>query len=126
MQDFSSLGIELLKHGFHPVVFLESECPDHGTFRFGVTPDLPVCDRIACPRCNVLRPCSGVLAAGFTRKPLPLEPERVHGAVRWQWVSEEDYCPTRVVGQDGRRRHYFKNGELVVSRDNVRRETLRQ
>jgi len=69
MRTFSSLGIELLKFGFHPVVFLECECPEHGTFRFGVTPDLPVGDRIACPRCNVLRPSSGILAArGRTRK----------------------------------------------------------
>jgi hypothetical protein len=35
MQDFSSLGIELLNFGFHRVVFLECECPEHGTFRFG-------------------------------------------------------------------------------------------
>jgi hypothetical protein len=42
MQDFSSLGIEVLKYGFHPVVFLECECAEHGTFRFGVMPELAI------------------------------------------------------------------------------------
>ena len=108
MQNFSSLGIELLKYGFRPVVFFECECPDHGSFRFGLAPDLPISDRIACPRCNVPRPCSGILAAGYTRKPLPLEPEHVHRAVRWQWIGEEEYRPKRVVGLDNRARHYRK------------------
>jgi hypothetical protein len=109
MQAFSSLGIELLKFGFHPVVFLECECPEHGTFRFGVMPDLPTGDRIACPRCNVLRHCSGILATGYTRKPLPLEPERVHRAVRWQWIAEEERRPKRIVGIGNRARHYRKS-----------------
>jgi len=77
-------------------------------FAFGVTPDVPLGDRIACPRCNIPRPCSGILAAGYTRKPLPLEPEHVQRAVRWQWIGEEEYRPKRVVGLDNRARHYRK------------------
>ena len=116
MQDFSSLGIELLKYGFHPVVFLECECPDHGSFRFGVMPDLQLSDRIACPRCNILRPCSGVLAAGYTRKPLPLEPEQVHRAVHWQWIREQEYRVKRVVGLGNRARHYRKTASASSAR----------
>jgi len=67
MQDFSWLGIELLKYGFHPVVFLECECPDHGTFPFGVMPDPPVEQSHCMPRAVLF--CGH--AAAFSPRDIP-------------------------------------------------------
>jgi hypothetical protein len=115
MQDFSSLGIELLNFGFHPVVFLECECPEHGTFRFRVMPEQAIDDRIACPTCNVLRPCSGILAAGYTRKTLlALEPEHVYRSARWEWIREEQYRPRHMVGGGRRSGEIAPRNEALV------------
>ena len=76
---FDELGIELLKWGFHRVAFFECYCPAHGTFRFAVTPETEISERHPCPDCDVLRPASGFIAIGYSRRALPFY-ERVYGA----------------------------------------------
>jgi hypothetical protein len=72
---FDELGIELLKYGYRKVVFLEVECKIDGASRLGVSAELPIGEQFECPECHAQRPCSGILAAGYSRRPLPLEPE---------------------------------------------------
>jgi hypothetical protein len=113
---FDALGIELLKHGYRKVVFLEVECKIDGTYRLGVSAELPLGPHFDCPRCHVSRPCSGILAAGYSRRSLPLEPEFWGGAAHWQQMSEDEYRqPAPKPGMDGRARHYQKTRQVDTS-----------
>ena len=109
MQAFDELGIELLKYGYRKVVFLETECNRCGTFRLGLGPEVPLGDHFECPRCHEQRPCSGILAVGYSRRALPLEPEFYGGAAHFLQISEQEYRPpVRKLGKDGRAHHYKK------------------
>jgi hypothetical protein len=68
MQEWSSLQLELLKHGYRKIECWQFGCPDHGTFR--IATEIPI-EAYACPRCHRLYETSFVLE-GFTRRRLPI------------------------------------------------------
>ncbi len=106
---FDELGIELLKYGYRKVVFLEVECKIDGAIRLGVSPELPIGEQFECPECHAQQPCSGILATGFSRRPLPLEPEFWSGPTHWDEISIDEYRPPAPKpGHEGRARHYRK------------------
>src|SRR5262249_32441083 len=109
------LGIELLKYGYRKVVFLEVECKIDGAFRLGISAEQPIGDRLECPRCHLPRPRSGILATGYSRRPLPLEPELWKAAIDWDTISDDDYRPpANKPGLEGRARHYRKKLQVVT------------
>lgn len=63
MQDFSSLGIELLKYGFVSISFVELYCSSCGGWRCAVGQSYPL---MPCPACGLIREAA-VIASGFTR-----------------------------------------------------------
>ena len=106
---FDQLGIELLKHGYRKVVFLEVECKIDGTYRLGVSAEVSIGAHFDCPKCHMQRPCGGILATGYSRRSLPLEPEFWGGAAHWQQMSEDEYRqPAPKPGTGVRARHYRK------------------
>jgi len=103
---FNELGIELLKYGYRKVVFLEVQCKIDGTFRLGVSPEALFDSQFECPKCHSLRPCSGIIATGYSRQSLPLE-EFWSGPGDWDEISIDEYRPPKPKpGVDGRARHY--------------------
>jgi hypothetical protein len=110
---FDELGIELLKYGYRKVFFLELECKIDGTYRLGVSAEIPIGDQFECPKCHEQRPCSAVLAVGYSRHPLPLEPEFWRGPAYWHEINEKEYRqPAPTPGLEGRSRHYRPTFEL--------------
>ena len=112
---FDELGIELLKYGYRKIVFIEVECKIDGTYRLGVSAGQPIGDRFECPECHEQRPCSGILATGYSRKPLPLAPEFWYGSGNLHNVSEDEYRPRRRTGQYAR--HYRKTFRSALETD---------
>jgi hypothetical protein len=86
---FEELGEGLLGSGFQKVIFLEVECNVHGAYRLGVREDQAPAERFECPECHALRPCSGIIATGYSRKPLPLK-ERWCGPGNWKFQAKEE------------------------------------
>jgi hypothetical protein len=68
MQEWTSLRLELLAHGYRKIEYWQFGCPNHGTFR--VATEIPI-ESYACPRCHRLYEASFVLE-GFTRRRLPI------------------------------------------------------
>jgi hypothetical protein len=66
--EWTSLQLELQKHGYHRTRFFQFGCPNHGTFRVGT--EIPV-ESYACPRCHRVYEAFFVLE-GFTRRKLPI------------------------------------------------------
>jgi hypothetical protein len=66
MKAFSSLRIEMLKHGFSEVHFFEIFCVTCGSWRCGIEFPQP---EIACPKCGVLKRASYFGCSGFSRTP---------------------------------------------------------
>ena len=109
---FDALGIELLKHGYRKVVFLEVECKIDGTYRLGVGAELAIGDHFECPQCHEQRPCSGILASGYSKKPLPLKPEFWYGRGNWQIVSENEHTARPKTADYAR--HYRKTLQVDI------------
>jgi hypothetical protein len=86
---FEELAAGLLSSGYQKVNFLEVECSIHGAYRLGVSEDQAVSDHFECPECHALRPCSGVIATGYSRRPLPLQ-ERWCGPGNWNFTAKEN------------------------------------
>jgi hypothetical protein len=85
---FEELGAGLVNSGYRKVIFLEVECRQHGAYRLGVSPDQPIGEFFECPECHTQRPCSGVIATGYSRLPLPLQ-EHWCGPGNWNFKAEE-------------------------------------
>jgi hypothetical protein len=112
---FDELGIELLKYGYSKVVFIEVECKVDGTYRLGVSAELPIGDHFECPECHEQRPCSGILATGYSKRPLPLQPERWWGRGNWHCIDERPWQrPSAKLMRDVRARHYKKSRQVAV------------
>lgn len=113
MQDFSSLGIELLKYGYRSFVTLQMYCTQHGLLRLNL--ELSA-QRWPCPICRVERECSPPLAHGYTKQSLPSF-DVIVAPARWGWIAEQDYVepPTKAIDRQ-RARHYRKNGELACAK----------
>ena len=86
---FEELGAGLLNSGYQKVVFLEVECNVHGAFRVGVSENQDFGDHFECPECHSLRPCSGVIGRGYSRKPLPFK-EHWCGPGNWKFNAKEN------------------------------------
>lgn len=86
---FEELGAGLLGSGYQKVVFLEVECNIHGAYRLGVSEGEALGDYFECPECHALRPCSGVIAKGYSREPLPLQ-EHWCGAGNWNFQAADN------------------------------------
>jgi hypothetical protein len=105
---FDALGIELLKHGYRRVVFIEVECKIDGTYRLGVCSEQPIGDHFECPECHEQRPCSGILATGYSCRLLPFE-EFWFGPGNWDQMSAREYLVRKPkLAMNGRARHYRK------------------
>jgi hypothetical protein len=85
---FDELGAGLLSSGYRKVIFLEVECKIDGTYRLGISPEEAIPDSYECPKCHEARPCSGVIAIGYSRQPLPLQ-ERWCGPGNWNFQATE-------------------------------------
>ncbi|HEY7354016.1 MAG TPA: hypothetical protein VH596_14715 [Terriglobales bacterium] len=81
---FDELAADLLNSGYRKVAFLEVECKIDGTYRVAISPEQPVGEHFECPVCRELRPCSGIIAVGFSRKPIPFQ-ERWCGPGNWNF-----------------------------------------
>jgi hypothetical protein len=95
MQDFSSLGIELLKYGYHKIFFLETDCLRCGTWRVALSAhsDGGITDP-SCPQCRGNVAVSPILCWGFTRRETPFC-ERIKapmhlGAMAWVLTQVDD------------------------------------
>jgi len=86
---FEEIGARLLNSGYRKVIFLEVECNRHGAFRVGLSADEPVGNQFECPECHTQRPCSGVIATGYSRQPLPFQ-EHWCGPGNWSFQARED------------------------------------
>ena len=112
---FDELGIELLKWGFRKVVFLEVECKIDGTHRIGVSAGLPIGDQFECPKCHAQRPCSGIIATGYSRRLLPFHEFWMGSSGRWDDISADEYrLRATKPGVDGRARHYRKTLQIGI------------
>jgi hypothetical protein len=87
MQRFSDIGSDLLSNGYQKAVFLELECVKHGACRLGISREQALGERYACPECQHLSPCSGVMSSGYTRRPLPIS-EFWHGRGHWDFRAD--------------------------------------
>jgi hypothetical protein len=117
---FDELGIELLKWGFRKVVFLEVECKIDGTHRIGVSAGLPIGDQFECPKCHAQRPCSGIIATGYSRQPLPFH-EFWNRSGRWDDISADEYRPpVPKPGLGGRARHYQKALQVCATEESAK------
>lgn len=84
---FDELGAGLLSSGYQKVIFLEVECSLHGAFRLGVSEDQALGEHFECPECHALRPCSGIIATGYSRQPLPFQ-EHWCGPGNWNFQAK--------------------------------------
>ena len=97
MQDlFNELGVALLDSGYRKVAFLEVECNVDGTYRVGISPDQPIGERFECPECHELRPCSGIIAIGFSRQNIPFQ-EHWCGPGNWNFQAGERRNSAKAV-----------------------------
>ena len=90
MQDFSSLGLELLKYGFRKVLFLEVSCLHCGDHRIGCDASCGAENTVpACPSCGRMVPASGILCVGFSKREMPFS-ERIKaplGVNARSWIN---------------------------------------
>ena len=86
---FEELGAGLINRGYRKIVFLEVECNRHGAFRVGLSADQPIGENFECPECHTQRPCSGVIAMGYSRKPVPFQ-EHWCGPGNWNFQAREE------------------------------------
>lgn len=86
---FDELGASLRNNGYQKVVFLEVECNLHGAYRVGLSETQNLGEQFECPECHALRPCSGVIATGYSRQPLPLQ-ERWCGPGNWNFQASDN------------------------------------
>jgi hypothetical protein len=86
---FEELGAELSNSGYQKVIFLEVECNVDGAYRVAVSAEQPIGDRFECPLCHAQRPCSGIIATGYSRRPLPLH-EYWCGPGNWNFQAKND------------------------------------
>lgn len=86
---FEELGAGLRDRGFQKVIFVEVECNVHGAYRLGISEDQAPTGHFECPECHALRPCSGIIATGYSRQPLPLH-ERWCGPGNWNFQAGDN------------------------------------
>jgi hypothetical protein len=105
----------LLALGYRKIFYAELYCRKCGTIRVGV--ELPPEDLHPCPLCQRSRRCSGILAVGFTRNPLPLI-ERWFGPVRGAFVNIDK--PVVILSKPQRRElnhaRYLKRKARMAAR----------
>ena len=65
VSSFDSLAIELLKHGYIRIAYIEIYCTTHGGWRGSLSETSTM---IPCPQCGVAQQAA-VIAVGFTRQP---------------------------------------------------------
>jgi hypothetical protein len=70
MRTYTDEALELQKHGYFRLLYLELNCRDHGTVRLGIEPQ-PLAENIPCPFCERVCECR-LIGRGFTQRSLPL------------------------------------------------------
>jgi hypothetical protein len=99
-QNFSSLALELLAHGYRSFSTHQMYCPHHGLLRL----NLEFADeRWPCPACHQERVLSRPIAHGITKQPLPSF-DVIVGPCRWNWIAKRDFVE-EPQPQGSRARH---------------------
>lgn len=113
MQDFTSLGIELLKYGYRSFSTHQLYCPQHGLLRLNIE---VYAERWPCPICGAEREC-GFLAHGYTRQALPSF-NIIVAPARWNWIAESDYLekPSRE-----RAAHHMRDSQQKRAKAELRK-----
>jgi hypothetical protein len=93
---FEELGSELLNSGYRKVAFLEVECKIDGTFRLGIGAEAVIGEHFECPECHEMRPCSGVIATGYCRQPLPFI-EHWCGPGKWNFRAKDSQPDAKAM-----------------------------
>jgi DNA-binding CsgD family transcriptional regulator len=89
---WDALAIELLKHGYRPVQYVETFCPSCGDWRGSVD---PVGEAIACPKCSKPPVSHAVLGRGFTRREtIPWFRVSLPVPKAWKTDSDRDDVPS--------------------------------
>jgi hypothetical protein len=114
MEAFSCLRIEMLKHGFSEVHFLELFCLTCGSWRCGIEFPQP---EIACPKCGVLKRASYFGCSGFSRTPGKWERFRAPfspGALGFLFAKPVDEVARlrKRQEQKGRTMPYYQRSKL--------------